>query len=242
MKKLIVFVLLLSISAVCFDHFFIFKPFFSIQATVESKKVLWDEISKHALGPGFISKKVFNSLMYPALLPQYLQHKLERKGISYILRIDESTQNIPIELNHQLWYVHTNGEIITGSVTSKSNSNGAEVKTEALFSVQINTNIDQIEAYRKYVQEFVRFLLNSENSIGPSIKVISYNESLGLSYIDYRDMHYILGKNSDYTSINNYIKILADPKIQQKIYESSYNEIDFRFEKKIICRFHSKNP
>lgn len=242
MKKFLVFTLILTVSIVCFDYFFVLKPFFSIQATRESKIVLWNEISKHTLRPGFFSKKMIDSLVNPSLLPQYLQHKLERKGLSYILRIDESTQNIPIELNHQLWYVHTNGEIITGSVPPKTISSGAEAKTEALFSVQINTNIDQIEAYRKYVQEFVRFLLNSENSIGPSIKIISYNEAIGLSYIDYRDMHFILGKKSDYTSINNYITILTDPKIQQKIYESSYNEIDFRFEKKIICRFHSKNP
>lgn len=242
MKRFFVWTLLLALALLCFDYFYIVKPLFSISAVGESKKILWSEISQHNLKLGLISKKKLNELVYPSLLPQYLRHKLERKGITYILRIDESTQHIPIELNHQLWYVHTNGEIITGTQTSKPNTDNTEPTREALFSIQINTNIDQVEAYRKYIQEFVRFLLNSENSIGPSIKVVTYHENLGLSFVDYRDINYILGKKSDYTSINYYIKVLSDPKIQQKLEQSAYNEIDFRFEKKIICRFHSKNP
>ncbi|HOI25025.1 MAG TPA: hypothetical protein PK581_05470 [Caldisericia bacterium] len=237
-----IWTLFLALVLFCFDYFYIAKPLFSISATGESKRILWNEISQHNLKAGLISKKKLNTLVFPSLIPQYLRHKLERKGIIYVLRIDESTQLIPIELNHQLWYVHTNGEIITGSQTSQANLDSTGSAREALFSIQINTSIDQIEAYRKYIQEFVRFLLNSENSIGPSIKVISYNESLGLSFVDYRDVHFILGKKSDYSKINNHIKVLSDPKIQQKLKQSAYNEIDFRFEKKIICRFHSKNP
>jgi hypothetical protein len=242
MKKFMMIVLVLSLLLVIFDYYFIFKPFFSLQASPESKKIILEELSKNSSKPWLFSKKTLDTLVYPNILPQYLRHTLSRNGIKYTLKIDESTHNIPIELNHQAWYVHTNGEIITSLSGSIENGNGATSKVEALFSVQIHTNIDQMEAYRKYIQEFVRFLLNSENSIVPSIKTILYDETIGLSYVDYRGIHIILGKNTDYNMIKSYIDILNDPKIQLKIEESAYNELDFRFDKKIICRFHSKNP
>ncbi len=237
MKKLIFFLLIALISILVFDYFYIFSLFLSFDSSLHAKKIIQTELIKHSPHSLILSKKALDEMPYPILLPQYLKHDLKRKKVFfYVLKIEETNQHIPIEINHQFWYISNDASIVSSFSSVEKLNNEA-----ALFSIFIHTKIDQMEAYRQYVQSFIFFLLNSENTMGPKIKSIRYDDQIGLSYLDYKHIHYILGKNPSLEQLPKLLEIMTSSSIVRQIKDQSYNEIDFRFEKRIICRFQSNN-
>jgi hypothetical protein len=238
MKKIVKLLLIAFILILLADQFIIFSPFFSIQANESIKQTLQNEIKKHHLLSFLIPKKKLHAISYRNLIPQYLHHNLRRNGLRYVLEIDETFQHIPIELNHQSWFVNSLGEILTSTATNAQDQQAEDY----LFRIQIRTTIDQLEAYRIHVKDFIFFLLTSANTIGPSIKNIQFDDLLGLSYTDYRDITYLLGTKPDYERLSYLLDIVSSDQIEKKIKENSYNEVDLRFEKKIILRIHHSKP
>ncbi len=236
MKKWIIFFILFSFLFFVFDKFFILSFLFSIEASPAKKTLLWDHFKKEAYFSTIIPKKTLNNTDFSIIVPYYFNHELQRKGLNYKLIIKEITQNIPIRLNYQHCYIDSEGSIV--NIASTVHEDEEEF---FLFSIFIGTQTDQIEAYRKYVQPFIFFLLNCEDTIGPSVVEIHYNDKKGLSYYDYRNIHYILGKGEKYKKIQNFNNILSDEEIVALIEKKQFNEIDLRFENRIILRLHSNN-
>lgn len=237
MKKWIFLILIIGFLTFLFDKLFILTFLFSIDASSTSKTLLLEHFEQDAPFSCILSKKSIQKTDFASIIPHYFQHQLQKNGVNYKLTIKETTQNIPIKLNYQQCFIDSNANIVAIS----SSVNDEDKDHYYLFSIFVHTHIDQMEAYRRFVQPFIFYLLNCEDTIGPSVVEIHYNDQRGLSYIDYKHIHYILGKNSNFNNIQKMYKILSDEDMLAIMKKNQYDEIDFRFENRIIFRLRANN-
>jgi len=110
-----------------------------------------------------------------------------------------------------------------------------DVNSLVVFVVNIRAKSDAKVVFNEYVRPFLIYTTTTKSKLNPMILEIDFDDFMGLSFISYDKKRIILGKRKDFELIENEIFNAKSLLMEKKEY-TNYNELDFRFSNRIICR------
>jgi len=105
---------------------------------------------------------------------------------------------------------------------------------EKIKETKMLTETEIYQLYQEKIKSFIKYLSESESSLGPKISSIDFFPKEGLRILLYGN-HYWFGKNKNYQQMERNIS-LCESYLNKKNKSQTYNEFDLRYKNRIICR------
>lgn len=226
MKKIRVILLLILVFIIFVGIEVIYLPFIHINSSDTINQNIKNELSKVSYFNFALKHKI-----------QQIEINGERIKVnknSFLgCEITTNTNDIAyiVRLNGYLVGINKLGVILEEQIEEKS-----EFATKFLiFNININSKGDAKIIFNKEVKPFLSYLISGNSTLGPAISEIDFNDLTGLSFTTYDKKKIILGRRNDYDLAEREIFKIKNLLVEKKEY-TNYNEFDFRFNNRVICK------